>query len=127
MQSFPNGYIEAWGGGVETLAAVPFTVNEMLLQSFEGLVRVFPNWTGADASFSTLRADGAFLVSASMNGGEVGTVTILSEQGRPLTLENPWSGCKVTVSKNGKKPRTMSGDMLKIRTKPGQTLEINRK
>ena len=127
MQSFPNGYIEAWGGGVETLAAVPFTVNEMLLQSFEGIVRVFPNWTGADASFSTLRADGAFLVSASMNGGEVGTVTILSEQGRPLTLENPWSGCKVTVSKNGKKPRTMSGDMLKIRTKPGQTLEINRK
>lgn len=127
MQTFANGYIEAWGGGVETLAAVPFTINEMLLQSFEGIVRVFPDWTGADASFETLRADGAFLVSSSMKEGKVERVDILSEQGRTLLLENPWPGEKVSVSKNGRRARTISGDLLKIRTKAGQELEIIKK
>ena len=127
MQTFDNGYIEAWGGGVETLAAVPFAINEMLLQSFEGTVRVFPNWTGADASFETLRADGAFLVSSSMKGGKVEKVEILSEQGRILMLENPWPGEKVMVSRNGRRARTYNGDVLKIRTRAGQELEIVKK
>ena len=127
MQTYPNGYIEAWGGGVETLAAVPFTINEMLLQSFEGTVRVFPDWTGADASFETLRADGAFLVSSSMKDGIVSGVEILSEQGRILMFENPWPGEKVLVSRNGRKARTYSGPVLKIRTRAGQKLEIVKK
>jgi len=128
MKTLANGYIEADGGGVETLAAVPFTINEMLLQSFEGTVRVFPNWVkDKDASFETLRADGAFLVSSSLKNGVVEQVTIVSEQGRPLFFENPWPGSKVSVSRNGRRARTYSGEVLKIKTKPGQTLQISRK
>src|SRR6185295_2349670 len=65
LQSFPNGWITQGGGGIETLSAVPMTVNEMLLQSYEGVLRIFPNWNPTkNASFHKLRAYGAFLVSS---------------------------------------------------------------
>src|SRR4029077_10129420 len=38
VDPLPNLYIVQSGGGIETLAAVPLTVNEMLLQSYEGIV-----------------------------------------------------------------------------------------
>lgn len=128
MFSYPNCHIGAHGGGLEALAAVPFTINEMMLQSFEGVVRIFPDWVREqDASFETLRAEGAFLVSSSMKDGEVVSVKVLSEQGRPLVLENPWPGCKVSVSRNGRKARTFSGELLRIRTRAGRTIVISKK
>ena len=42
MDVYPNSWIVQGGGGIETLAAVPLTINEMLLQSYEGIIRVFP-------------------------------------------------------------------------------------
>ena len=42
----PNLWITQGGGGIETLAAVPLTINEMLMQSYEGVIRIFPNDTG---------------------------------------------------------------------------------
>jgi len=51
----------AGGGGIETFAAVPLTINEMLLQSYEGIIRVFPNWNyKKEPHFENLRAYGAF-------------------------------------------------------------------
>ena len=84
-QSFPNLYVVQAGGGIETLAAVPLTINEMLLQSYEGIVRIFPNWSHAkDASFDKLRAYGAFVVSSSLKNGTIEFVKLISEKGRPV-------------------------------------------
>lgn len=48
----------------------------------DGAIRLFPNWDkGVRASFSTLRARGAFLVSATVGEGEVADVEIYSEKG----------------------------------------------
>jgi hypothetical protein len=71
--------------------ALPAVINECLLQSYDGVLRLFPNWTG-DASFTTLRAAGAFLVSASRRAGVVEEIGILSETGSGLQLEIPWPG-----------------------------------
>src|SRR5262249_33914099 len=84
LTSLPNGWITQAGGGIETLAAVPLTINEMLLQSYEGILRVFPCWERSrDASFEQLRAYGAFLVSSRIKDGRVQFVQLLSEKGRP--------------------------------------------
>mgnify|MGYP003347034142 CR=1 FL=1 len=50
------------GGGIET-AGIVEAINGMLLQSHDGVVRIFPSWNRAlDAEFKRLRAVGAFLV-----------------------------------------------------------------
>lgn len=69
-------------------------IQEMLLQSHTGIIRVFPaipeGWT--NASFRDLRAMGAFLVSADYKNGEVQKVIVHSEKGGKLKILNPFSG-----------------------------------
>lgn len=66
-------------------------VQEMLLQSHTGVVKIFPaipeSWQ--EASFTTLRARGAFLVSATLSKGEVTSIEVTSEAGGELKIENP--------------------------------------
>lgn len=69
-------------------------VQEMLLQSHTGVIRVFPaipeSWT--NVSFERLRAMGAFLVSASRVGGKCVKVSIYSEKGGRLSVVSPFDG-----------------------------------
>ena len=59
--------------------------------SHAGNIRLFHNWPrNRDASFSTLRAHGAFLVSSSLADGAVERVRIESERGRVCKIMNPW-------------------------------------
>ena len=125
---YPNGWIVQGGGGIETLAAVPLTINEMLLQSYEGTVRVFPNWDrNRDASFNQLRAYGAFLVSGSLKGGRIEAVSLTSEKGRPCRMENPWPGKEVELWRNGTKAETLSGKYLTFPTSAGEQIELKGK
>lgn len=86
--ALPNRLFRHHGGGIEHLTTVPITINEMLMQSFEGVIRLFPCWNKkSDASFENLRADGAFLVSASLEGGKLTSLEIKSLKGRKCTVE----------------------------------------
>ncbi len=69
--------------------AMPAGLQEMLLQSHAGKVIVFPAIpdTWKDVEFRTLRAEGAFLISAQRRGGRVARVEITSEKGGALLLE----------------------------------------
>ena len=99
----PNGERFDNPHGMEQFSVVPCTIQEMLMQGYDGTLRLFPNWPkNQDARFGTLRARGAFLVSAELKKGEVCGVCILSEKGRDLTVQNPWPGKKVCVTRNGK-------------------------
>lgn len=70
------------GGCLENSSIASATLNEMVLQSYEGKIRIFPDWDmDIDCSFENLRADGAFLVSASVSGGKIGVIKIESEKG----------------------------------------------
>ncbi len=92
-------------------------VQEMLLQSHTGVVRVFPavpaSWR--DISFDTLRAEGAFLVSAVRKNGRVVEVRIVSEKGGTVRLENPFPGGAYRAK--GYPPGLIH--------KPGSTIEID--
>jgi hypothetical protein len=125
LQSLPNLWITQGGGGIETLAAVPLTINEMLLQSYEGVLRIFPNWNHAkDAQFDQLRAYGAFLVSSRLQNGQVDYVQLLSEKGRPCQLQNPWPGKTIQLTRNGKIAETLSGHTLHFPTTEKERIRL---
>lgn len=69
-------------------------VQEMLLQSHTGVIRVFPAIpaTWKNVSFNTLRAMGGFLVSATMKEGTVVKLQVYSEKGEPLRIISPVTG-----------------------------------
>lgn len=73
-------------------------LQEMLLQSYAGFIEVFPaipvNWKGA--SFKTLRAEGAYLVSAQQEK----EVTIYAEKHGSTKLKIPFAKWKVSSSKD---------------------------
>ena len=101
-------------------------IQEMLLQSHTGVVRVFPavpkDWP--DISFDQLRAQGAFVVSAAREGGQTVSVIIHSEEGGKLRLKNPLGD---EVSGLEGLSYEMEDGILSIQTKPGQTIELERK
>jgi hypothetical protein len=116
----PNLLVYQWGGGIETCGGTTMCLNEMLMQSFEGVIRFFPNWPkDRPAKFTSLRADGAFLVSAEYKDGKVISAELTSEKGRPCTVQNPWPGRKLVVKQDGRDiPLEVKGDHYTFTTEP---------
>lgn len=124
--ALPNLWITQAGGGIECFSAVPSCINEMLMQSYEGMIRVFPAWpVQKDASFRDLRAYGAFLVSAACTGGNIGTVTIVSEKGRPCMIENPWKNRACVLTRTDGRKETFTTDTFSFTTQAGETVTLS--
>ena len=97
--------------------ALPVVINECLLQSYTGHLRLFPNWPmDKAAGFHQFRAVGAFLVSAECAKRQVDYVRVQAEVGGPLKLINPWPGQVKVVRDQG--ITTMSGKLIELDTKP---------
>ncbi|MFC1601380.1 glycoside hydrolase family 95-like protein [Candidatus Sumerlaeota bacterium] len=95
-KAMPNGLTHHAGGGLEDANGVTSTLNEMLMQSHEEVVRLFPVWPKTkDAAFCRLRAHGAFLVSAEYREGCVQYAVIESERGVDCTVHNPWEAAAI--------------------------------
>ena len=121
----PNGFTRDNPHGIENCSTVPNTVNEMLLQGHEGVLRFFPGWpAGRDARFVNLRARGAFLVSAERKGGVVGCVRIRSEKGRPCVIQNPWPGRSVRLIRAGVPEEVHGGRRISFPTRPGMEVRL---
>jgi alpha-L-fucosidase 2 len=75
-------------------------VHEMLLQSWNGVVRVFPAMpvAWADASFTDLRAEGALSVSAVRAGGRTTEIRIRAARGGQVRVKDPFAGSAATWS-----------------------------
>lgn len=131
--TWPNGMIAGNQAGMEHFSVVPCTIQEMLFQSYNGVLRFFPCWPKEmNARFGTLRARGAFLVSAELKNGEVCGVRIVSEKGRDCTIVNPWPGKTVRVVRapstrswwGGKGAEAVSGERFTLKTAINETLEL---
>lgn len=119
-----NGLFKCGGGGIENNSAIVTTIDEMLLQSFEGVVRLFPDWDlSSDASYSNLRADGAFLVTASLKDGVI-DAEIVSEKGGMLNVEAPAGGSYVLVK--GSETIPFEDKDISVMTVPGDTVQIRK-
>lgn len=101
------------------------TVNSMMLQTVEDVMYLFPCWTKTPASFTRLRAKGAFLVSADYDGATVSGLNIFSEKGGPCKLSNPWKGKTVQVTQNGRLISVKrENDVYSFETKKGDNYVI---
>ena len=122
--ALPNKLLSFGGGGIENVSPA-LGVTEMLLQSHEGVIRFFPCWPkDQDARFGTLRANGAFLVSAEIKGGVVGNVRIVSEKGMPCTVQNPWPGKRIQVIKSKNVAETLAGERFTLKTTNGESFQL---
>ncbi len=131
----PNGLVWAMaiadygrcGAWTETLGVVaPF--QEMMLQSWDGSLRVFPAWpANIQARFVNFRAQGAFLVTASWRRGRVRTLKVFSEKGSRCSITPPWPG-PLRVLGPGGKPAPIEKDSFGrpcFQTRPGATYSIS--
>jgi alpha-L-fucosidase 2 len=102
-------------------------IQEMLIQSHTGVIRLFPAVpdTWKDAAFDLLRTRGAFLVSARRRGGAVIDVRIVSEQGGVVRLENPFGIAAniATVGIPADKVRRV-GSLYEIEMKAGESVVL---
>lgn len=80
--------------GMETTSLVNVALTEMMLQSNEGAIRVFPAvpeaWKNAPLAFKLL-ARGGFLVAAERHAGAVTRVSIKSLNGGECRIRNPFT------------------------------------
>lgn len=97
-------------------------IQEMLLQSHTKVIRVFPaipqSWE--EVSYSKLRAQGAFLISADFRDQKVDQIVIESEKGGILKIFNPF-GSKAFRSNTA---INMEKDTIVIPTVKGQTIVL---
>ena len=84
------------GGGMLENIGATVAINDLLFQSQGGRMRFFPVWNATAlgaASFTTLRAYGAFLVSGTIDAsGTIAPVSLESEVGGDAVFESPWAG-----------------------------------
>ncbi|UCG60076.1 MAG: glycoside hydrolase N-terminal domain-containing protein [Phycisphaerales bacterium] len=127
------------GKGYSNFRYRPFTLEgnfaaaaglqEMLLQSYSGTIRVFPaipaDWK--DVSFRTLRAEGAFLISALRKDGSTQSVEITSENGGLCRIENPFKKAKYEIKGIARDALTTHGSDLLIETTSGRKITLTRK
>lgn len=98
-------------------------VHEMLLQSWGGVVRVFPavsqEWP--DVSFEGLRAEGGLKVSARREGGETVWVRIAADVEGRVRLRNPFGArAKLRWTRKGVR---LAGDDYLVTLKAGEAVE----
>lgn len=117
-------YWESGGQVVETPLSGVESIDYMLLQSWGGVIRIFPavpkRWK--NVTIRDFRTEGAFLVSASIHEGLIDEVRIHSEAGKPCTVLNPWEGHQLSVAdENGREiDKTRAGKMFLFATTCGK-------
>lgn len=126
-QKSPNGMKHGKNAhGVESCTPSVVTINMMLCTGHQDVLRVFHAWPEEmDAAFGNLRVDGAFLVSSRLRAGRVEYVEITSERGRRCTIENPWPGEQVIVSRADGRIETASGARFALGTEIGGKFRLD--
>jgi len=98
-QNYPNGFTNNSNGMFEYQGVHLAAMNEGLMQSQNGVIRVFPS-IPSDTTFVssfTLAATGGFLVSSERDSGGIKYVGIKSVLGNTATVVNPWGAQQVDV------------------------------
>lgn len=121
---YPNGLNKHGGGGMEGVVMILSTLQEMVLQSFDNVVRVFPNWDlNMPAAFTGWRTYGAFIVDGTATGDGTFEAKIVSEKGRPLNVYVKEDGYALYF---GDTCLPLADEVLTVETAPGQTFYIKK-
>jgi hypothetical protein len=129
----PNKLMLGEGPGAiecERLGLASQALNAALLQSVppsagkDPINYIFPAWPKEwDAQF-TLAARNAFVISSSMEKGQIEFVEVQSQKGGKCLVQNPWPGSGVSVYVNGKISKDLSGTILELTSNTGETMTL---
>ncbi|ACU03918.1 glycosyl hydrolase family 95 catalytic domain-containing protein [Pedobacter heparinus] len=116
-------YLEA-GPVIETPLSAVTTMNEMLLQSWNGTISVFPAVPDAwrDVSFNDLSAKGAFLISASRKNGITRFIKVKSMAGSLCLIKTGWKSNIKAIGKREFKISPQQDGVLKLDLKAGEEI-----
>ncbi len=123
----PNGLFawKAHGSYMSEQVGIARMITELLLQSVNGVIRIFPAWPkNKDAEFAGLRAQGGFLVSARQTGGQISDVTIASTAGGEVRFVNPWPGSTVRVTAKKEIRYRETNGIVSLPTQAGETYQV---
>lgn len=127
-RGIPNGFLKENPHGIEQLNTIPDAIQEMMLQSHEGIIRIFPVWpvkNHPDAAFRGFRACKAFEISASLKNGVVDAVTVVSHKGHICRIQNPWPGENAEVLRFDGRTEAFSGDVFEIHMQKEESVGIS--
>jgi len=102
---------------MESMSVLSCAMNEVLLQSHDGVLRVAPAASTETAGRFTLHAVGGFAVSAELRSSVPAFVAIDSRLGKRCTVQNPWP--VVRLYRQGQPVRVADGEMIEFDTAPG--------
>src|SRR6185312_2085834 len=102
-------------------------LQEMLLQSYAGFIEIMPavpeSWK--DVSFTQLRAEGAFLVSAKKEDGNLSEIKITAEKGGKTILKLPFDEWKATSATGVAISQTKDG-WIALSATEGGVISLNK-
>lgn len=120
----PNTMYTEAGPVIETPLSAVNTINEMLLQDWNGVIRAFPalpsEWK--DAAFENLRAKGAFLVSGVYKNGEISFIRIKSLAGSPCLVKAGFKGGVNSFGSRTYKIKMLENKVIEIDLKKGEEI-----
>jgi len=108
---------------MESMSVLATAMNESLLQSYDGILRIFPAFPASKNGRFTLHAEGGFVVSSEIKSGKVQWICIKSLFGNPFKLELPW-GRAVVQSNLEKNSQMISGNIAEIKTRSNEVMMI---
>lgn len=114
----------------ERLGLASQALSTALLQSVppspgeEPVNYIFPAWPKEWNAQFTLAARNAFLISASMEKGQIEFVEIQSQKGGECLVKNPWGESELTIYRNSKKIKNVSGKLLTLNSKIGDIIVL---
>jgi alpha-L-fucosidase 2 len=108
---------------MESMSVFATAINESLLQSYDGVIRVFPAFPDDRFGRFTLHAEGGFIVSSEKKGGEIVWISIKSLYGNNCKIELPWERATVVSALNRKKV-TVTGKIVDLKTIKGDVITL---
>jgi hypothetical protein len=126
---YDEGYFAYWTYGIYVEnCGIPLVINEMMLQSQGGIIRVFPAFDPyRRARFHHLRARGGFLVSAEVDRGFVKWIEIETTVPGECRIRLPWpSGSMNIVEKRTRMgvAHSIEGNDVVISAKEGTVYRL---
>jgi len=110
---------------MESMSVLATAINESMLQSYDGILRVVPAFPSGKSGRFTLHAEGGFIVSSEIKSGEIEWICIKSLFGKVCKLELPWNKAFMKSNMN-KKNRIIDKKIAEIKTEPDEVLMITR-
>jgi hypothetical protein len=108
---------------MESMSVLASSMNESLLQSHDGIIRVAPAIPNNKLCRFTLHAIGGFVVSSEIKSGTVQWICIKSALGNTCRLEIPWENITAYSGAHKLTP-VINKRIAEIETQPGEIIMI---